>query len=45
VGNWESGGQIVEGSLAGLGFGFLMGMTYSLMSRPECGYTGNLICW
>jgi hypothetical protein len=45
VGNWESTGQVVEGSLLGLGFGFLVGMTYSLMARPECGYTGNLICW
>jgi hypothetical protein len=45
AGNFEGGGQIVAGSLAGLGFGFLTGMTYSLMARPECGYTGNLICW
>ncbi|HEY8038201.1 MAG TPA: hypothetical protein VIF15_00335 [Polyangiaceae bacterium] len=45
VGNWEGGGQILAGSLAGVGLGFLTGMTYSLMSRPECGYTGSLICW
>lgn len=45
VGNWESGGQILAGSVAGLGFGFLMGMTYSLLARPGCGYTNNLICW
>jgi hypothetical protein len=45
VGNWESTGQILEGALPGLGLGFLMGMTYSLMARPECGYTGSLICW
>lgn len=45
AGNYESAGQIVAGSAAGVGFGFLVGMTYSLMARPECGYTGNLICW
>jgi hypothetical protein len=45
AGNWETGAQITAGGLTGLGFGFLTGMTYSLMARPECGYTGNLICW
>jgi len=45
AGNWESGGQIVVGGLAGLGTGFLTGMTYALMQRPECGYTGGVICW
>jgi hypothetical protein len=45
VGNWESFGQVMAGGLPGLGIGFLMGMTYSLMARPECGYTGSLICW
>jgi hypothetical protein len=45
AGNWESGGQIVLGGALGLGTGFLLGMTYALMARPECGYTGSLICW
>jgi hypothetical protein len=45
AGNWESTGQILEGAGLGLVFGFLTGMTYSLMARPECGYTGSLICW
>jgi hypothetical protein len=45
VGNWENAGQIVVGGLTGIGIGFLAGMTYSLMQRPECGYTGSLICW
>ncbi|HEY3816647.1 MAG TPA: hypothetical protein VGL81_05725 [Polyangiaceae bacterium] len=45
AGNFESGGQIVAGSVAGVGFGFLVGMTYALMARPECGYTGSMICW
>ncbi|HEY2511472.1 MAG TPA: hypothetical protein VGI39_11475 [Polyangiaceae bacterium] len=45
AGNFENGGQIIAGSLGGVALGFLSGMTYALMARPECGYTGNLICW
>jgi hypothetical protein len=45
AGNWESAGQIVAGSVLGLGLGVVAGMTYALVVRPECGYTGNLICW
>jgi hypothetical protein len=45
VGNYESAGQILAGGGVGLALGFLTGMTYSLMQRPECGYTGSLICW
>jgi hypothetical protein len=45
AGNWETGGQIAIGSVAGVALGFLSGMAYSLMARPECGYTGNMICW
>lgn len=45
VGDWESFGQVAVGGVIGLGIGFLSGMTYALMQRPECGYTGSLICW
>ena len=45
VGDWETGGQIFAGGAAGLGLGFLTGMTYALMQRPMCGYSGALICW
>jgi hypothetical protein len=45
VGNFESTGQILGSAGVGLALGFLSGMTYSLMQRPECGYTGSLICW
>jgi hypothetical protein len=45
AGNWETGGQILIGSVAGVALGFLSGMTYALMARPECGYTGSMICW
>jgi hypothetical protein len=45
AGNWETGAQIATGGLTGLGLGFLVGTTYALMARPECGYSGDLICW
>lgn len=45
VGDWESFGQVAAGAGIGLGIGFLSGLTYSLMQRPECGYTGAVICW
>jgi hypothetical protein len=45
AGNWEEGGTVVLSSVTGLVLGGLTGMTYALMQRPECGYTGSLICW
>lgn len=45
AGNWESTGTVVLSSGAGLVTGALTGLTYALMQRPECGYTGSLICW
>jgi hypothetical protein len=45
AGNFETTGQIVEGAVGGLVIGFLTGMTYSLLQRPECGYSGSLVCW
>ncbi len=45
VGNWETGGQIALGGVAGLGFGALSGIAYAILQRPECGYTGSVICW
>jgi hypothetical protein len=45
AGNWESGGSVLTSSVAGLGVGVLTGLTYAMMSRPECSYTGALICW
>jgi hypothetical protein len=45
AGNWETTEQILAGGGAGLALGFLTGMTYSLMQRPACGYSGAMICW
>jgi hypothetical protein len=45
VGNWEKPSHNFTGAALGLTTGFLLGMTYALMQRPECGYSGALICW
>lgn len=45
AGEFESADQILAGGALGLGAGFLTGMTYALMARPECGYTGAMVCW
>jgi hypothetical protein len=45
VGNWETPGQVVVGGVGGIVVGAITGLTYSLMQRPECGYSGSLICW
>ena len=44
-GNWERSGQILWGGGLGLASGLLIGAGYALMQRPECGYTGSLVCW
>jgi hypothetical protein len=45
AGNWETGGQAWGtagiGALTGVGLGVL----YATAQRPECGYSGSLICW
>jgi hypothetical protein len=45
VGDYETAGQVFTGGGVGLASGFLMGMTYALMQRPACGYSGSLVCW
>jgi hypothetical protein len=45
AGNFESGGQAWGSAGVGLVTGLGMGLLYGLMQRPECGYTGSLICW
>jgi hypothetical protein len=37
--------QIVLGSVTGFVTGALVGLGYSLMQRPNCGYGNNLVCW
>jgi hypothetical protein len=44
-GNWETGGQVWGSAGLGLGAGLGMGVVYALLQRPECGYSGGMICW
>ena len=41
----EDTGQVVAGALPGLGVGALLGLGYSLMQEPDCGYGGYIFCW
>jgi hypothetical protein len=45
AGNWETGAQAWGSAAIGLGVGLALGFLYASLQRPECGYTGNLICW
>jgi hypothetical protein len=45
AGNLESGGQVWGSAGIGFGAGIGTGLLYALLQRPECGYTGSLICW
>lgn len=45
AGNWESSGQVWGSAGVGFATGFALGALYATMQRPECGYTGSLICW
>jgi hypothetical protein len=44
-GNLETGGQVWASAGVGTAVGLGTGLVYSLMQRPECGYTGSLLCW
>jgi hypothetical protein len=45
TGNWESAGQVWSSAGLGAGLGLGMGALYGVAQRPECGYSGGLICW
>lgn len=45
AGNWETAGQAWGSAGIGLLTGLGMGALYAAAQRPECGYTGSLICW
>ncbi len=45
AGNWENAGQAWGSAGIGLLTGLGMGALYAIAQRPECGYSGNLICW
>lgn len=45
AGEWESSGQVWASGAVGVATGFALGTTYALLQRPECGYSGSLLCW
>ncbi|HXS17703.1 MAG TPA: hypothetical protein VN764_10970 [Polyangiaceae bacterium] len=45
AGHFETFGQSIASAGVGLGTGLIVGLIYSTMQAPECGYSGNLICW
>lgn len=44
-GNWETAGQVWTSAGVGVGAGLGMGVVYAIGQRPECGYSGGLLCW
>jgi hypothetical protein len=45
AGDWETAGQVWGSAGIGLVTGLGTGVLYALLQRPECGYTGKLVCW
>jgi hypothetical protein len=45
AGDWEEPGQAWGSAGIGLALGLGMGALYGSAQRPECGYSGSLICW
>jgi len=45
AGNWETAGQAWGSAGIGLLTGVGIGALYASAQRPECGYSGSLICW
>ncbi len=41
----ESAPQVAVGALSGFVSGALLGLGYSLLQHPNCGYGGNVVCW
>jgi hypothetical protein len=42
---FENAGQIGAGVAVGLPLGFLTGLAYGVLAKPNCGYGNNLFCW
>jgi hypothetical protein len=41
----EGTGQVVAGALPGFAVGMLLGVGYSMLQEPDCGYGGYIFCW
>ncbi len=42
---FESDEQVLAGTFIGMGTGMLVGVAYSLLQRPSCGYGNAVFCW
>ncbi len=42
---FETQGQVLAGTFIGMGTGLLVGVAYSLLQRPSCGYGNAVFCW
>lgn len=42
---YEDGGQIAAGAISGVLTGALLGLGYSMLQRPSCGYGDSIFCW
>lgn len=42
---FESQNQVLAGTFIGMGTGMLVGVAYSLLQRPSCGYGNSIFCW
>jgi hypothetical protein len=42
---YEDVGSIAAGSISGFVTGALLGLGYSFLQRPNCGYGGSFVCW
>jgi hypothetical protein len=42
---FESDQQVLAGTFIGMGSGLLVGVAYSLLQRPSCGYGNAIFCW
>jgi hypothetical protein len=45
AGNWETAEQSWASAGIGVAVGFGVGLVYAMLQRPECGYTGSLVCF
>lgn len=42
---FETQNQVLAGTFIGMGTGLLVGVAYSLLQRPSCGYGNAVFCW
>jgi len=42
---FETQNQVLAGTFIGMGSGLLVGVAYSLLQRPSCGYGNAIFCW